>query len=544
MATNTAKKRKLLIDCQILQTVASSRGMGKYSFSLLEALLRISDFSKRYEPIFIFNANLSKDKANRAMTMLKVKATQSLWVDLPSDISTDWDAKYREAEKKITATLDDYLLNNESADFMVLSPFFVGYPTVFPQLARVKKFGIVYDLIPYLIWQKQKIFPDEIYFKHYKLFIEADHLFSISNAVKEELINILGIPASEITNINGAPFEAKEKQGAGKNDNIPSQPYILFISAPIVHKNNERAFQAFSEFNKNHGNRYKLVITSWFDEATRTRLSKIADHTLFVGNVQDSMLIRLYKGCEAVFFASMLEGLGMPVLEGVMHNKPVVCSDIKVLTEISKEAFYLFDPLSSQGMVRALEEAVSGNGWGPKKALYPSITHKYRWNNSAKKVLSILCKPIGSTVTNKPTIRVICPNPSRNNAAGRLLESLYAQLAINYSIDLHLLESRGHPMPTYVQYVNEGPLAEPTKAIMISNGRSISNPSIPTLFISLRRGWLSYFSRKKSHEIIVKAISSPVDTKLGLQWWEYFVGDKKLKNSTIIDALKKVGELR
>lgn len=539
-------KKKLLIDCQILQTPAFNRGMGKYSLSLMQAIFEQSDFKNTYQPVLIFNANLPKSKSRLDAIRSFTKGASKLWVDLPVDISVDWDEKYQKAEEQLTIAIKDYIKNDETADFMILSPFFVGYPAVFPQLKQVRKMSVVYDLIPYLIWQEQKIFPDAIYFKHYELFIEADHLFSISEAVKNDLVNILGIPPIKITNINGGPFKAESNK---QIEGMPDQPFILFVSAPIIHKNNQRAFRGFAKFNRQNNNKYKLIVTSSFDDTTKAELGKLSDNVVFVGNVSDAFLSALYETSEVVLFASLLEGLGMPVLEAVIRNKPVACSNIDVLTEMSKEAFYLFNPLKPDEIAEELEKAITGVNWSKKHTSYDEVIAKYQWKNSAKDITTVLYKPRETIVSDKPTLAIVCPSPIRNNAAARLLEMLYAQLAVVYEVELHLTSSRGVAVPTYIPYVRtKGILSKdiPSRILLIGEKKvpnSLAKIDVPMLRINVKRSWQRHFrSRNKpEHELTLYARPNLLNPLLQLPGWNYEMNGRVLKIADVLEALKGTG---
>ncbi|MEI6131023.1 MAG: glycosyltransferase, partial [Planctomycetota bacterium] len=59
--------------------------------------------------------------------------------------------------------------------------------------------------------------------------------------------------------------------------------------------------------------------------------------------------------------ASRFEGFGMPVLEGLAHGIPTVCSDLPPFREIAGDAAIYVDPRSpasiADGIVRAHEDA-------------------------------------------------------------------------------------------------------------------------------------------------------------------------------------------
>ena len=146
-------------------------------------------------------------------------------------------------------------------------------------------------------------------------------------------------------------------------------------------------------FNKSQGNKYKLILTSTFDESSQKLLRQLSSNIIFTGNVSDSELVQLYRHCACLLFASLIEGLGMPVLEAVTNDRPVACSNIDVLTEISKLAFYLFDPYQPDQIAKALSSAIS-NKTGLKSILiqlYKALNTNGL--NQLKKLLKYLREP-------------------------------------------------------------------------------------------------------------------------------------------------------
>src|ERR1700741_3547077 len=317
----------LLLDCQILQTPAFDRGMGKYTLSLLKAFIKKNDAINTYDQIHILlseNLDISKDRLNNINKHLAGNNVSKTFLNLPTDISVNMHEKYTLA----TEVLDSYVSNigEANVDFLITSPFFVNFAATFPSSSKVQRFSLVYDLIPHKIWNLLRIFPDDIYFHHYQVLIGADRLFTISDAVKDDLVTLLGLPELRITDIDGGPF-IRSSNKDGSEWQPKNEDYILMPSGPIVHKNNDRAVQAFEQFNKHHDNKYTLYITSDFDETAQSNLKSISKNVAFTGNISDDTLDSAYKGAAAVLFPSLAEGLGMPVLEAALDNIPVACSD-------------------------------------------------------------------------------------------------------------------------------------------------------------------------------------------------------------------------
>ena len=77
--------------------------------------------------------------------------------------------------------------------------------------------------------------------------------------------------------------------------------------------------------------------------------------------VDEREKVQLLRGCRLLVQASLFEGFGLPVLEGLAHGIPVVCSDLPPHREVAGDAAIYVDPLNAssiaQGIVRAHEDA-------------------------------------------------------------------------------------------------------------------------------------------------------------------------------------------
>lgn len=61
----------------------------------------------------------------------------------------------------------------------------------------------------------------------------------------------------------------------------------------------------------------------------------------FLEKANDDDLASHYSRCSAVLVPSLFEGFGLPVLEGLRFNKPVIASDLEVFKEISDDVIFL-----------------------------------------------------------------------------------------------------------------------------------------------------------------------------------------------------------
>ena len=79
---------------------------------------------------------------------------------------------------------------------------------------------------------------------------------------------------------------------------------------------------------------------------------------MFLGQVPDGDLPRLYRGAVAFVFPSLYEGFGLPPLEAMACGTPVVSSAATSLAEVVGDAAVLIDPLEIESIAEGIDRVV------------------------------------------------------------------------------------------------------------------------------------------------------------------------------------------
>ena len=66
--------------------------------------------------------------------------------------------------------------------------------------------------------------------------------------------------------------------------------------------------------------------------------------------ISNGLLAGLYQRAKAYISASLFEGLGMPIVEAMYFNLPVILSDYPVFHEVSFDSGIYFDPLNEKDL--------------------------------------------------------------------------------------------------------------------------------------------------------------------------------------------------
>lgn len=163
-------------------------------------------------------------------------------------------------------------------------------------------------------------------------------IITVSQFSKREIIEQLQIPANKIEVVYNA---VKSSQLQAKDN---SKRYILSVASLVPRKNLKRLLEAYSNIDNPNFELY-LVGGShsiYADAEVNAYIGHKGIH--FLGYVGDDELNILYRNAIAYINPSLYEGFGIPNIEALMQECPLVVSDIPAFREVCGNAALYFDP--------------------------------------------------------------------------------------------------------------------------------------------------------------------------------------------------------
>jgi glycosyltransferase involved in cell wall biosynthesis len=213
-----------------------------------------------------------------------------------------------------------------------------------------------------------------------KIGAEADHIVTVSEHSKRDIVELLGVDEKRVTNT----YEAVEfpREFVERSDDVVAeqlrgsfgltpQNYLLFYGALEPKKNVQRLFDAYMLSAVD----IPLVVTGavgWGNQAEAKWLSDMRQEER--ARPQDKrrihhfeyvslpMLVTLIRGARAVLFPSLYEGFGLPVLEAMLLGTPVVTSRTSSLPEIAGDAALYVNPYETDDISRAVKTITADAG--------------------------------------------------------------------------------------------------------------------------------------------------------------------------------------
>ncbi|MFL5760457.1 MAG: glycosyltransferase family 4 protein [Thermomicrobiales bacterium] len=198
----------------------------------------------------------------------------------------------------------------------------------------------------------------------------ATKIIAISHTTKRDLIAHYHVPESKIRVIHhgisrtfsrASPAEVYRVRNAY---DLPDR-FVLFVGTVQPRKNIARIAEAVSRL-ASAGLPHKLVVAGkfgWLGEHFERDLETFDRPELVhrLGYIPEGDLTALYSGADAFCFPSLYEGFGLPVLEAMACEVPVVTSNRGSLPEIAGEAALLVDPTSVDQIASALIRVLTDN---------------------------------------------------------------------------------------------------------------------------------------------------------------------------------------
>ncbi|MCC6460272.1 MAG: glycosyltransferase family 4 protein [Saprospiraceae bacterium] len=232
---------------------------------------------------------------------------------------------------------------------------------------RIPTVMTVHDLVPLQHPEQVPWWSRDYYRYFFPRFIRrATRLIAISAYTRDTMLAYTGVAPERIQVVhNGSrdgfvPLPEAEKATV-RTQFSKGQPYFFYTGAIHPRKNIPRLIRAFDRFKARSQAPIQLLLAgrfAWQTGAVKAGFEQ-AEHRSdihFLGYVPEPDLKRLMASALALVYVSLSEGFGLPVLEAMQAETPVICSRTTALPEVAGEAALLVDPLSEPEISEAMRQ--------------------------------------------------------------------------------------------------------------------------------------------------------------------------------------------
>lgn len=214
----------------------------------------------------------------------------------------------------------------------------------------------------------------------------SDYVIAVSENTKKDTVHYYNIDSEKIHVIH---LGVSEMKSSNNEDPGLRSPFVIHVGKRDDYKNFTFTINAISHCEKLS----QLNVVAFgggnftIDEMKQIESLGIASRVQHI-NGDDSILAMLYKSATALVYPSLYEGFGIPPLEAMRFNCPVIVSNRASLPEVcGKEVCYI-DPTSEKSLQNALLKILSSeNGYSRELAFQHSMT--FSWKKTAKDTHSL-----------------------------------------------------------------------------------------------------------------------------------------------------------
>lgn len=189
----------------------------------------------------------------------------------------------------------------------------------------------------------------------------ADHVICISHSTKNDLCEIFEVPSDKVSVVH-LGFEKFVCQRTKTDPQAEGfRPFLLYVGSRGGYKNFQKMLKAVAS--RSALKRTFDVVAFGGGSLNKAEINLIAQLGFEPNTVRqvdggDEVLGQLYTHARAFVYPSLYEGFGLPPLEAMAHDCPVISSNSSSMPEVIGEAGMYFEPLDIEAQAQAIEDVV------------------------------------------------------------------------------------------------------------------------------------------------------------------------------------------
>ncbi|MEI7580045.1 MAG: glycosyltransferase family 1 protein [bacterium] len=339
-------------------------GIGQYTINLISKLTELA-------PLHQFFIYSTKPYLLHKTTNIVIKSR-----NLPGK-GVIWMYQVGEHAKKHKI---DVLISTSNHLFSLFFPQTIQFihdlaPIKYPQFFS-KKFALIYKFTTKFVLAK------------------AWKVATVSETVKQELIEFSKQKRQDITVIFPAlnkwyHDKPKNLDVVKEKYNLPPR-YLLALSTLEPRKNFESIIKSFKLYQEKYHDDLELIIVGkkgWKNQGIMQLLKEQinSNQIKLLGYVPNQELSAIYQAATLYINLSYYEGFGMPILEALCFNKPVIISDIPIY----QECFKGFAEFVNPDKIELVAEKIKLSQ-DKKVSAATTMKARFSWEKSALKLLQTI----------------------------------------------------------------------------------------------------------------------------------------------------------
>jgi glycosyltransferase involved in cell wall biosynthesis len=198
--------------------------------------------------------------------------------------------------------------------------------------------------------------------------IGAQHLACVSEATRQDLLRVTGVPAQRVSRVYNClnyPFSSMEPDEAACRIRAlgidPHRQFLLHVGGNQWYKNRLGVLRIFFTVRQlpAEQNLHLVMAGKPWTAAMRRFVAehKLTEAALELTDVADEDLRALYSRAAMLIFPSLQEGFGWPIIEAQACGCPVLTSNRPPMNEVGSNAAIYIDPEDADSTATAIRHS-------------------------------------------------------------------------------------------------------------------------------------------------------------------------------------------
>ncbi|MGZ5189699.1 MAG: glycosyltransferase family 4 protein [Flavisolibacter sp.] len=233
-----------------------------------------------------------------------------------------------------------------------------------------KQYGVIHD-INFVHRPMDLKLSNRKYYNHYvpKFAKKATRLATVSEFSKQDIIKHFNVESEKIDvvycGVNSFYHPVTNETATQTKENFSNgKAYFVFVGTLSPRKNILGLMKAYEAFKSETGSDMQLLIVGHSmyktDELYNYKKSITSGKDInFTGRLEDEELNRVLASSLALVFIPFFEGFGIPAIEAMQCEVPVIASNVTSVPEVVGDAAILVDPGNVEEIKNAMVRIVS-----------------------------------------------------------------------------------------------------------------------------------------------------------------------------------------